>query len=288
VGIGFIPKSGMNVSFGDILNQGRFSIYITNISEPGVLIQGNSLWVPQSGDQSRPYYSNLAGNLGVELGGWSYGAQFADWNNDGYLDLYVANGYISAQKGTDYWYDFSKVAGGNRNIIADAQNWPAMNGRSLSGYQENKLWINDGAGSFQEVAGAVGGSLTLDSRAVAYADLWNRGVLDVIVASQNGPVKIYRTQADTQNNWISFKLVGTKSNRSAIGAEVLMYWNGKSQLQVVSGGSGFSSQNQRALHFGLGQHKSVDSVEIHWPSGIRQMIHNPAVNQHHIITEASK
>lgn len=284
-GMGFAPKSGMNVSFGDILNQGKFVVYITNISEPGVLIQGNNMWVPDLGVTGKPAFKNLAGNLGVEVGGWSYGAQFGDLNNDGFLDLYVANGYVSAEQGTDYWYDFSKVAGGNRAIIADAENWPAMEGRSLSGYQENKIWLNDGAGKFQEVAGVVGGSLKLDSRAVAFADFWNNGTLDIIVASQNGPVKLYKNVTRSGKNWIAFHLEGRKSNRSAIGAEAEIFWNGKNQLQVISGGSGFSAQNQRELFFGLGDAASVDSVKVRWPSGQTQLLQEPGINMTHTIKE---
>lgn len=285
-GMGFAPKSGMNVSFGDIMNQGNFVVYITNISEPGVLIQGNNLWVPELGVTGKPSFKNLAGNLGVEVGGWSYGAQFGDLNNDGYLDLYVANGYVSAEQGTDYWYDFSKVAGGNQAIIADAENWPAMEGRSLSGYQENKIWLNDGAGKFREVAGTVGGSLKLDSRAVAFADFWNDGSLDIIVASQNGQAKIYKNITRSHRNWISFKLIGEKSNKSAIGAEVETFWNGSNQLQVISGGSGFSAQNQRPVYFGLGQTETVDSVKIRWPSGLSQTIESPEINKQHTILES--
>ncbi len=285
-GMGFSPKSGMNVSFGDIMNQGKYAIYVTNISEPGVLIQGNNLWMPvTSSSEKELKFQNMAGNLGVELGGWSYGAQFGDLNNDGYLDLYVANGYISADKESDYWYDFSKVAGGHENIISDASNWPAMDGRSLSGYQENRIWINDGAGKFQEVANAVGGSLKLDSRAVAFADLTNNGTLDVVVATQDGPVKIYETRVKKEHSWIEFKLNGTVSNRSAIGAEVELYWDGRSQVQTVAGASGFSAQNQRPLHFGLGANPDVKKVEIRWPSGISQTIESPEINRKHTITE---
>jgi len=284
--MGFSPKSGMNVTFGDVMNQGNYAIYITNISEPGVLVQGNNLWVPSSDKKKgKLNYKNLAGNMGVELGGWSYCAQFGDLNNDGFIDLYVANGYVSAKKGTDYWYDFSKIAGGNEKIINDAKNWPDMEGRSLSGYQQNKIWINDGAGRFQEVSGVVGGSLKKDSRAVAYADLWNRGVLDVIVANQNGPVSVFKNKVADDRNWIGLKLEGTESNRSAIGTQVEIYWNGQRQKQVVSGGSGFSSQNQRRIYFGLGIDPKVDKILITWPSGKEQTIDSPKVNQLHKIKE---
>ena len=133
-GLGFAPKSGMSVAIGDIMNQGRYSIYITNISEAGVLMQGNNLWVPTRRSSGEiPRYRNLAGNMGVEIGDWGYGGQFIDLNNNGNLDLYVANGYVSAEPDTDYWYDYARVVGGNRAIIIDANNWPAMEGRTFSG-----------------------------------------------------------------------------------------------------------------------------------------------------------
>jgi hypothetical protein len=279
-GVGFAPKSGMTAAVGDILNQGRYSIYVSNISEDGVLIQGNNLWVPKentSGDGLE--YENLARELGVELGGWSWGMQFGDLNNDGTLDIYLTNGYVSADRNKSYWYDFSKIAGGNSTIISDAANWPAMEGRSLSGYQHKRVWINDGAGHFVDVAQAVGATDTFDGRAVVLADLWNRGVLDVIVTNQRGPLLVYKNTVSGANAWIDFELEGTKSNRSAIGAEIRVFWNGQVQAQTVSGGSGFCSQNQRRLHFGLGKGVQAEKAEIRWPSGAVQTIDKPAMGQ---------
>ena len=270
-GVGFAPKSGMNVAYGDILNQGKYAIYVSNISEEGVLIQGNNLWVPKEGETSLKY-ENLARDMGVELGGWSFGAQFGDLNNDGTLDLYLTNGYVSLSRTKSYWYDFSKVAGGNTKIIGDAANWPAMDGRSLSGYQQKKVWINDGAAKFVDVAQAVGANDTYDGRSVVMADLWNRGVLDVIVANQRGPLLIYKNTVKAGNDWVEFALEGTASNRSAIGAQVSLYWNGQQQVQQVSGGSGFAAQNDRRVHFGLGQNPHLEKAVIRWPSGRMQTL----------------
>jgi len=267
-GVGFAPKSGMNVAFGDIFNQGRYSVYVSNISEDGVLIQGNNLWVPKEGTSGSDIkFENLARDMGVELGGWSFGAQFGDLNNDGTLDLFLTNGYVSLDRKQNYWYDFAKVAGGNASIIGDAKDWPAMNGRSLSGYQQKHVWLNDGAGKFVDVAQAVGVIDTHDGRAVALADLWNRGVLDVVVANQRGPLLLYKNTVTPENQWIQFALEGTRSNRSAIGAQVALFWNGQEQIQQVSGGSGFSAQNDRRLHFGLGKNPRIEKAVIHWPSG---------------------
>jgi hypothetical protein len=290
-GVGFAPKSGMNAAFGDILNQGRYSVYVSNISEDGILIQGNNLWVPKEGTAGDAIqYQNLARDFGVELGGWSFGAQFGDLNNDGTLDLYLTNGYISLDRNRSYWYDFSKVAGGNSSIIGDAKNWPAFEGRSLSGYQTKRVWLNDGAGKFVDVAQAVGATDTYDGRSVALVDLWNRGVLDVVVANQNGPLLVYKNTVAPENEWIEFELEGTSadhsgSNRSAIGAQVTLFWNGQQQAQEVSGGSGFAAQNDRRLHFGLGRNAHVEKAVIRWPSGKLQTIDKLAVDQLHKIKE---
>jgi hypothetical protein len=285
-GVGFAPKSGMNAAVGDIFNQGRFAIYVTNISEQGVLLQGNNLWVPKAGSTGDGLeYDNLARSMGVELGGWSFGAQFGDLNNDGHIDLYLTNGYISADRKRDYWYDFAKVAGGNTAIISDARNWPPMQGRSLSGYQQTRVWVNDGAGQFFDVAQAVGVTDMYDGRAVALADLWNRGVLDVVVANQKGPLLLYKNTVVPDNAWIAFELEGSRSNRSAIGAQVRLFWNGHQQVQEVSGGSGFGAQNQRLVHFGLGRQPQVEKAVIRWPSGQVQTLTAPQIDRLHRVKE---
>ena len=217
--------------------------------------------------------------MDVEIGGWSFGAQFGDLNNDGTLDLYLVNGYISADRDKNYWYDFSKITGGNSTIISDAAHWPAMEGRSLSGYQQKRVWLNDGSGRFVNVAQAVGATDNYDGRSVALVDLWNRGVLDVVVANQKGPLLIYKNTAAPENKWIDFELEGTASNRSAIGAEVRLFWDGQQQVQQVSGGSGFCAQNQRRLHFGLGKNPRLEKAEIRWPSGKAQTIDAPVAGQ---------
>jgi hypothetical protein len=221
----------------------------------------------------------------VDLGGWSWGAQFGDLNNDGALDIYLVNGYVSAGERTSYWYDFAEIAVGHSAIIGDAKNWPPMRGRSLSGYQRKRVWINDGRGRFTEVAQVVGASDAYDGRAVALADLSNRGVLDVLVANQRAPFLIYRNAVEPGRHWIAFDLEGTASNRSAIGARVELHWSGQVQAQEVSGGSGFSAQNQRRLHYGLGAAAAVDRAIVRWPSGRVQTIEGPQIDVVHRLVE---
>jgi enediyne biosynthesis protein E4 len=285
-GVGFSPKSGMNVAFGDVFNQGKYSVYVSNISEAGILIQGNNLWVPKEGTSGDSLqYENMARDLGVELGGWSFGAQFGDFNNNGNLDLFLTNGYISLDRDKSYWYDFAKVAGGNSTIIGDAKNWPAFDGRSLSGYQQKRVWLNDGAGKFDDIAQAVGVTDTLDGRSVAVGDLWNNGALDVVVANQNGPLLIYKNIVDPADKWIEFQLEGTKSNRDAIGAEVTLYWNDQQQIQEITGGNGFAAQNDLRLHFGLGKSPQIEKAVIRWPSGTIQTLNNLTPDQLYHIEE---
>ena len=285
-GVGAAPKSGMSTAFGDVLNQGKFAVYVTNISEPGNLIQGNNLWLPRGTTKDGlPRYQNVAAEMGVELGGWSFGAQFGDLNNDGNLDLFVTNGYVSANKEKSYWHDFSLIAGGNGLIIADAKNWPPIGDMSHSGFQQKKVWMNDGAGQFTDVAPTVGVTDLHDGRSVAMADFWNNGALDVVVANQKGPLLLYKNTVDPQNRWIEFSLEGTRSNRSAIGAQVRLFWDGKQQVQEISGGSGFCAQNDRRVHFGLGKNPRVEKVVIRWPSGKIQTLSVPKINNTHQVKE---
>ena len=291
-GVGRTPKSGMNASLGDVFNDGRPAIYKTNISEPGVLVQGNDLWVPArraaTAEDSALAFENLASGLGVDLGGWSWGAQFGDLNNDGTQDLYLTNGYVSAGERSSYWYDFSVIAVGHSTIIGDAANWPAMRGRSLSGYQRKRVWLNDGLGTFTEVAQSVGVTDAFDGRAVALADFDNDGALDVVVANQRGPLLLYRNMVDPTRHWIDFELEGAPSNRSAIGARIALHWAGKVQRQDLVAASGFSAQNQRRLHFGVGAATQVERAVITWPSGQQDTLVSPELGRVHRVKELSQ
>ena len=123
-------------------------------------------------------------------------------------------------------------------------------------------------------------------RAVAMADLWNRGCLDVIVANQRGPVLLYKNEVDPKRHWIGVELTGTKANRSAIGAIVTVHWKGMKQTRVLTGSEGFCAQNDRRLHFGLGAEGAVDKVEIRWPGGKMQTLERPAVDKFHSVKES--
>jgi len=145
--------------------------------------------------------------------------------------------------------------------------------------------MDGGFGNFTDVAQAVGVNDTNDGRAVALADLRNTGVLDIIIANQRGPLLIYENRVAPDRHWIQFELEGSTSNRSAIGARVELHWNGHVQAQEVSAATGFSAQNQRWIHYGIGPARIVDRVVIRWPSGTQQVIANPSVNMRHHVKE---
>ena len=278
-------KSGMAVALGDAFNRGRLDAFVTNISERGYLFQNNNLRLNQMAEQGR--FKNVAEGQ-IADAGWAWGAQFGDLNNDGANELFVANGFISDNREKSYWYAMSKVAGANSRLFEDAATWPAFGDASLSGYEPSRVYLNRGVAGWVDVAAKVGVTDLYDGRAVALADLSNRGAVDVIVANQNQPAVLYRDFPDSANHWIAFRLVGTRSNRSAIGAEVVIEAGDLVQRRIVDGGSGFSSQNDRRLHFGLGSREWVDRVVIQWPSGTRQVLQRPEIDHLVVVTEPQR
>jgi len=158
----------------------------------------------------------------------------------------------------------------------------------LSGYEHSHVLVNHGLAGWTDVAARVGVTDEYDGRAVALVDLFNRGVLDVVVANQKQPALVYKNTVVPGNHWIAFKLVGTRSNRSAIGAEVTLETEAGRQLKIVDGGMGFASQNDRRLHFGLGATGRVDRAVIRWPSGTVQTLEHPVADQLHVVTEPSR
>jgi hypothetical protein len=278
-------KSGMSVALGDAFNRGRLDAFVTNISERGYLFQNNNLRLNAMAETGR--FRNVA-DPQVADAGWAWGSQFGDFNNDGRNELFVANGFISADRGTSYWYAMSKIAGANGRLFEDARSWPAFGTKSLSGYERSRIYLNRGLAGWVDVAATAGISDSYDGRAVALADLRNRGAVDVIVANQNQPAVLYSDEPDAANHWLGLKLVGTRSNRSAIGAEVVLEASGLTQRRIVDGGMGFASQNDRRLHFGVGRREWVDRLVIHWPSGAEQVLQHVAVDQLLTVTEPTR
>ncbi len=279
-GIGESPKSGMSVAFGDIGNDGAPAVFVSNISKRGYLSQGNNLWLDPAGRSH-----NVAVPAGVASTGWAWGAQFGDLNNDGWVDLFVTNGFISADPDQDYWYDMARLAGGSGVVFEDAANWPPIGDQSLSGFERSALFLNDRSGAFYDVAPRVGLTDTQDGRGVALGDLDDDGDLDIVVANQREDVLLYRNAVEADRSWIAFELVGTVGNRDAVGATITLHWNDMRRTIPITDGSGFSSQSSRRAHFGLGTDPVVHRATIRWLSGREQEIEHPEPNRLHRIVE---
>ncbi|MBK8177867.1 MAG: CRTAC1 family protein [Planctomycetes bacterium] len=275
-------KSGMAVAVGDTENKGDLGVYVTNITNARFLQQGNNLRV-RSKDSNE--FTNIARDE-VANCGWAWGAAFGDLDRDGHQDLYVVNGFVSASRERDYWYDLAKIAGGQKGVFQDAEHWPDFGDKSLAGYERSRVLVWS-KGRLRDCATAVGAVDVLDGRAVVLADLENRGVLDVVIANQGQALLYYRNEPRVEQHWIQFQLVGTRSNTSAIGASVLLGFEGGEQLQVVGGGSGMSSQGDRRLLFGLGSDAAPRFARITWPSGESQTLERPEPDRLHVIREGA-
>lgn len=285
VGLKSESKSGMCVVLGDLWNGERLGVYVTNISKRGYIFQGNNLRESLIDRGGR--FEQRAGWPIVDCG-WAWGAQFADLDGDSWHDLVVVNGFLSASREHDYWYQMSKISLATGDVIADAAQWPKFDDRSLSGFERSRVFLNNGrkGASFREVGLEVGVDDEFDGRAVAIADLFGTGRQDIVVANQNGPLLLYRNEGPS-GHWLELDLVGTRSPRDAYGAIVRLGHGDRRQLRVHAAGSGFASQNGPMVHFGLGEHAGPVDLTITWPSGLFERREGLDVDRVHRIVEGS-
>jgi hypothetical protein len=157
---------------------------------------------------------------------------------------------------------------------------------SWHGYERNRHLRNNGDGTFVEIGTAAGTDLVRNSRGVAVADFWNRGVLDIAVSASTDRHALLKNEVGEQRNWLAVELVGTKSNRDAAGARITIHVQGKLQMRELVLGDGYGSQNSLRQYFGLGEATSVDELTVRWPrSGATQTFRNLAANRIIEITE---
>jgi hypothetical protein len=271
--IGIDTKKGMNCDFGDFDGDGLLDIYVTNITDD-YMREGNFLW-HNNGNLT---FTDVARETGTYDTGWGWGAKFLDYDNDGWLDLYVQNGWVSAGK-ESYVPDIFAMITKPKIDLADARNWPVMGDKSLSGYQKKRLFHNDRGLLFHDEAPRHGLDSDRDGRGIAVADFDNDGRLDIMAANANAAPILYHNEMLAGPHWVQLLLEGTRSNRGAVGAQVRIAAGGLRRLSFVNGGNSFAGQSMARVHFGLGTAAFLDSVEIRWPSGRIETLHGLAVDR---------
>ncbi|MBV9690120.1 MAG: CRTAC1 family protein [Ktedonobacteraceae bacterium] len=255
-------RKGMSVDFADLDGDGYPDIYVSNITKPGYLVEGNFLW-RNNGDGT---FTDHAPQLGVDNGGWSWGAKFVDLDNDGEMEIVVLNGFVSAGPG-DYWFQLGTMATTPGIVVEDARNWPPVGNDSISGYERSRLFAKQGKG-YVDIAQQAGLNDLYDGRGLCLADYDNDGLPELFTANQGAPFLVYKNEPTSRNHWVGLRLVGSgRSNRDAIGARVTLTAGDRRWVKWVDPGSGYSSQSDRRLRFGLGKLTEIDDIEIRWPDG---------------------
>src|ERR1700689_1434 len=247
-------RAGMGVDVADFTNSGAPGVAITNFDNEMIGLYR----------MSGKSFEDIAPQSGVGVASRNslgFGCSFLDVNLDGWLDFAVANGHIDE---------------------------PVRNIRGNVGYaQPPQLFLNTGKGNFHDVAADVGGSFDQPKvgRGLAYGDFDRDGDLDLLITTNNGPAYLYRNDQLAGNRSIRFRLVGTKSNRDAIGARVRVFAGGLTQSRLVKGGSSYLSQSELPVTFGLEKHDRIERVVIDWPSGRSEEFKNLSAGRVYECTE---
>ena len=214
--IGWDTYKGMNIDLGDFNNDGWLDLYICNIYCKEYVKEGNRLH-RNMGDGT---FKDISFEAGVFDAGWAWAGRFWDYDNDGFLDIMVANGYISGNPQDEYFAKLATAVTKPNFDPIDAMNWPVMGNSTFSGYEPKRVFHNEGNETFKEVAAEIGLDCTRDGRGLAMFDFDNDGDLDVYLSNQGQEGVLYRNDLGNKYNWLEVDLEGTHCNRDAIGARI--------------------------------------------------------------------
>jgi hypothetical protein len=244
-----VARAGMGADAADYNRSGRPSILIANFANEMVALyhnEGNGLFVDEAPR------SEVGRRSLLTLG---FAAFFFDYDLDGWLDIFVANGHIEDE-------------------IERIQ-------PRVKYAQPPHIFRNSGGGRFVEVTAELGRAFAAPrvARGAAYADIDNDGDLDLVVTTNGGPAVVFRNEGGERNRSLRIRLQGTRANRNGIGATVRVTAGGETQAQTVRSGSSYLSQSELVLTFGLGRHDVASLVEVHWPGGGADRLENVRAGQ---------
>jgi len=302
-GVGTTNGRAMGVSAGDVDDDGDSDVFVANDGMENFLYRNR-------GDGT---FENIALRTGTAFGQngeatSAMGPEFGDFDSDGLLDLLVPDmryGCLYRNTG-DGFYEEKSAEAGLAAVLGQYTSWSGNlfdfdNDGRLDIFivngdahhlepEEDIVFRGVGGGRFADVSSSSGAALEVKGmgRGSAVGDIDNDGDLDLLVLNLNGPARLLRNDGGNRGNWIMVRTVGTTSNRDGIGARIRVTTGGLTQLRDIRSSSGYLSQSDPRAHFGLGSARTVDKVEVRWPSGRVSTIENTKVNQILTVTEPAE